>query len=129
MATATWSAAAHRSRNTPRRCTCRRQSEPGCNRRAPVTEPPPWTVLAERSVVDDGAFIDLRAETVRTATGAVLDPYWVMHLADWVITVALTPDDWLVLVRLWRQGVKAWVLEPPGGVMDADETDPCVTAA
>ncbi|WP_132286299.1 NUDIX hydrolase [Roseicella aquatilis] len=74
-------------------------------------------------------YLDLDAEVVETRDGAVLDPYWVMSYPDWVLVVALTPDDRLVLVRQWRQGARAWVLEPPGGVMDAGEADPCATAA
>ena len=82
-----------------------------------MTEAPPWTVLAERVVVQD-RHIDLRAETVRTAAGQELGPYWVMHLRDWVAVLAITPDDQVVLVRQWRQAAKLWVLEPPGGVVD-----------
>ncbi|MFC7473005.1 NUDIX hydrolase [Dankookia sp. GCM10030260] len=88
----------------------------------------PWTVLSRREVVRN-RHLNLDAEAVRTGAGAVLDPYWVMDYADWVLVVALTPDDRLVLVRQWRQGAKAWVLEPPGGVMDPEDADPCTTAA
>ena len=87
----------------------------------------PWTVLARREVVRN-RHLNLDAEAVRTGAGAVLDPYWVMSYPDWVLAVALTPDDRLVLVRQWRQGAKAWCLELPGGVMDPDETDPVATA-
>ncbi len=85
-----------------------------------MSQAPPWRVLAERVVVQD-RFVDLRAERVVTETGHVLDPYWVMHLKDWVVIFAITPDQQVVLVRQWRQGVKQWVLEPPGGVIDAGE--------
>ena len=88
----------------------------------------PWQVLSRREVVRN-RHLNLDAERVQTSAGAVLDPYWVMHYPDWVLAVALTPDDRLVLVRQWRQGAKAWVLEPPGGVMDPGDADPCATAA
>ncbi|MEN0074375.1 MAG: NUDIX hydrolase [Paracraurococcus sp.] len=88
----------------------------------------PWRLLSRRAVVRD-RHLDLDAEAVQTREGAVLDPYWVMTYPDWVLVVALTPEDRLVLVRQWRQGAKAWVLEPPGGVMDAGDADPCATAA
>lgn len=84
-----------------------------------------WTTLAERVVVQD-RFVDLRAETVRTGAGVVLDPYWVMHLPDWVAVLAVTPDERVVLVRQWRQAARRWVLEPPGGVID--EGDPVAAA-
>ncbi|NOG72722.1 NUDIX hydrolase [Roseicella sp. DB1501] len=88
----------------------------------------PWRLLSRRAVVRD-RHLDLDAEAVETREGAVLDPYWVMTYPDWVLVVALTADDRMVLVRQWRQGAKAWVLEPPGGVMDAGDADPCATAA
>ncbi|HYI83963.1 MAG TPA: NUDIX hydrolase [Acetobacteraceae bacterium] len=88
----------------------------------------PWKVLSRREVVRN-RHLNLDAEAVQTGAGAVLDPYWVMAYPDWVLVVALTPDDRLVLVRQWRQGAKAWVIEPPGGVMDAEDADPCATAA
>ncbi|RAI60034.1 NUDIX hydrolase [Roseicella frigidaeris] len=88
----------------------------------------PWRLLSRRAVVRD-RHLDLDAEAVETGAGAVLDPYWVMTYPDWVLVVALTPEDRLVLVRQWRQGAKAWVLEPPGGVMDVGDADPCATAA
>nr|WP_242481644.1 NUDIX hydrolase [Paracraurococcus ruber] len=52
-----------------------------------------------------------------------------MDYPDWVLAITLTADDQLVLVRQWREAAKAWSLEPPGGVMDAEDGDPCVTAA
>jgi 8-oxo-dGTP pyrophosphatase MutT (NUDIX family) len=88
----------------------------------------PWKVLSRRAVVRN-RHLDLDAEVVETSAGAVLDPYWVMSYPDWVLVVTLTPEDRLVLVRQWRQGAKAWVIEPPGGVMDAGDADPCATAA
>ncbi|MDO9711192.1 NUDIX hydrolase [Paracraurococcus lichenis] len=87
----------------------------------------PWKTLSRREVVRN-RHLNLDAEAVETSTGAVLDPYWIMSYPDWVLVVALTPEDQLVLVRQWRQGAKAWVLEPPGGVMDPGE-DACTTAA
>ena len=88
----------------------------------------PWKLLSRREVVRN-RHLNLDAEAVETSAGAILDPYWVMSYPDWVLVVALTPEDRLVLVRQWRQGAKAWVVEPPGGVMDAGDADPCATAA
>ena len=90
-----------------------------------MSQAPPWRVLEERGVVRD-RFVDLRDERVQTAAGALLDPYWVMHLKDWAVIFAITPDRDVVLVRQWRQAVKEWVLEPPGGVVD--EGDPVEAA-
>lgn len=86
-----------------------------------------WRVTSRRPLLRD-RFIDLHAETVVTGAGTVLNPYYVLDFPDWVLVVALTPDARMVLVRQWRQGARAWVLEPPGGVMEPGE-DACTTAA
>jgi len=81
---------------------------------------PGWDLLSEQTIVRD-RWLDLRAQRCRAPDGAVLDPYYVQHHADWVHVVALTDDDRLVLVRQWRQGLGAWVTELPGGAIDPGE--------
>ena len=83
----------------------------------------PWTVLDSRNLIED-RWIRLRADRLRTAEGAVLDPWYVLDYPDWVAAVAITADDQLVLVRQWRHGAGAWSLELPGGVIDAADADP-----
>lgn len=83
----------------------------------------PWTVLDSRPLIED-RWIRLRADRLRTADGAVLDPWYVLDYPDWVAAVALTGDDRIVLVRQWRHGAGAWSLELPGGVIDAADADP-----
>lgn len=90
--------------------------------------PPPWTRLASRTLLED-RWISLRADRLRTAAGAVLDPWYVLDYPDWVVAVALTPDDRLVLVRQWRHGAQTWSLELPGGVIDRADSDPVAAAA
>lgn len=82
-----------------------------------------WLRTASRTVLRD-RWIDLRADAYVTPAGAVLDPWYVLHPPDWVNVLAITPDDHLVLVRQWRPGAGATMLELPGGLMDPDEADP-----
>lgn len=93
-----------------------------------MTDAPPWTTLASRSLIED-RWMRLRADTLRTERGAVLDPWYVLDYPDWVAAVALTADDRIVLVRQWRHGAGAWSLELPGGVIDREDTDPVAAAA
>lgn len=81
---------------------------------------PGWVVLSERSIVQD-RWLDLRAQRVQSPDGAVLDPFYVQKHPDWVHVVALTPEDGIVLVRQWRQGIGAWITELPGGAIDPGE--------
>jgi 8-oxo-dGTP pyrophosphatase MutT (NUDIX family) len=90
-------------------------------------DPSGWRVESRRLVVRD-RYLNLAAERVVTGAGQVLDPFWVIEVPDWVNVVALTPDGGMVLVRQWRQAARAWVLEPPGGLIDPGE-DACAAAA
>jgi len=87
---------------------------------------PEWKTLDERIVVRD-RWIDLRAETCVTPGGAVLDPFYVLNLPDFVQIVALTDADEVVLVREYRHPIRQRVLNLPGGWIDSGE-DPLEAA-
>jgi 8-oxo-dGTP pyrophosphatase MutT (NUDIX family) len=90
-------------------------------------EAPPWRTTASRSLLRD-RWIDLRADTLLTGTGQVIEPWYVLDYPDWSVVVALTQDDRLVLVRQWRHAAQRWSLELPGGVVDASDPDPTAAA-
>lgn len=90
--------------------------------RAAPPAPGGWTTLSSRSVVAD-RFLRLDAEAVRTPAGTTLDPWWILDFPDWVLIVPITVDDELVLIRQWRQGARAFILEVPGGVIDGTDAD------
>lgn len=87
----------------------------------------PWTTLDSRLLIED-RWIRLRADRLRTQSGTVIEPWYVLDYPDWAAAVVLTGDDRMVLVRQWRHGAQAWSLELPGGVMDATDADALVTA-
>lgn len=94
----------------------------------PVLVTRPWRFHGTRTLLRD-RWIHLRADAWETAGGRRLDPWYMLEWHDWVHVVALTPDDHLVLVRQFRPGVGAAVLELPGGIMEPGETDPVAAAA
>ena len=49
-------------------------------------------------------------------------PFYRIESPAWVNVVALTEHDELVMVRQWRQGLRAVTLEIPGGLVDPGET-------
>lgn len=55
-------------------------------------------------------------------------PFYRIESPAWVNVVALTEGDELVMVRQWRQGLRAVTLEIPGGLVDPGET-PAVAGA
>ena len=54
--------------------------------------------------------------------------FFVLDSVNWVNVIAVTPDQKLVMVEQYRHGSNTVELEIPGGMMDADETDPVATA-
>jgi 8-oxo-dGTP pyrophosphatase MutT (NUDIX family) len=80
----------------------------------------PWTVRQSRTLLRD-RWLGLRAETVVTGRGDVLDPFYLLDFPDWAQVVALTPADEVVLVRQYRHGAGAVTLELPAGVIDPGE--------
>lgn len=81
-----------------------------------------WQVISSQTLLRD-RWIDLRADRCVTASGTVIEPYYVLGYPDWVHVVALTDADELVLVRQYRHGAGAMVLELPGGAADAADAD------
>src|SRR3954453_24100190 len=63
----------------------------------------------------------LRRERFRSRISDRTHDYYVMHLADAVHAIALTPDDRIVLVRQFRAGSRHDSLELPGGLLEAGE--------
>ena len=81
-----------------------------------------WPLLASAQVFDAGVFRVVRDSARSPRTGAARD-FHVLRIADFVLTVALTSDRHLVLVRQYRHGSRAASLEVPGGLHDgAGET-------
>ena len=87
----------------------------------------PWRTLASRTVLRD-RWIDVRADDCVTAGGHMIAPYYVLTYPDFVNVVALTPANELVMVELYRHAAAQVLLELPGGMMDAGETDPVQSA-
>lgn len=83
----------------------------------------PWRRTGTRTVHQD-RWVHLRADCWVTGEGKVLDPWYMLDWPEIVHVVALTPDDRMVLVRQFRPGAGAAILELPGGMVEAHETDP-----
>ena len=82
-----------------------------------------WTVRRSRTVLAD-RWIHVNADAVEDARGNLLDPYYTLESPDWVSVVALTDAEELVLVRLYRHGLRALSLELPAGAVDPGDADP-----
>ena len=83
---------------------------------------------ADDQVLEDNWLFQLRKERFQSRRSGKLHDYYVLHLADAVHVVALTPDDRVLLVRQFRAGSGEDSLEIPGGLVDPGE-DPCEAGA
>jgi 8-oxo-dGTP pyrophosphatase MutT (NUDIX family) len=80
----------------------------------------PWDSLATEVVVDH-RWYRLRRDTVRLPSGRIVDDYFVSERPDVALVFALTPADEVVLVHQWKQGLRAFCTELPGGMIEDGE--------
>jgi len=87
-----------------------------------VDELQSWEVLNDTLHADCRIF-DVRRLRCRHPVRAVESDFYIIDLPDWVVTLALTSQRELVLVRQFRFGSNELSLEIPAGVME-DGEDP-----
>ena len=83
----------------------------------------PWPQIGSSTVFDAGLFRVTRDRTRSPRTGAERDVY-VVHMVDWLMTVPLTDQGALVLVRQYRHGSRQASLEVPGGLHEGAAEQP-----
>ncbi|KQS85768.1 NUDIX hydrolase [Methylobacterium sp. Leaf361] len=86
-----------------------------------------WKVHSSQYVLNN-RWLSVRADNCEIASGARINPYYVVESADFVHAIATDIKGDLILVRQYRHGMAGVSLELPGGLMDPDEIDPIVTA-
>jgi 8-oxo-dGTP pyrophosphatase MutT (NUDIX family) len=92
---------------------------------------PTWTRVAAGATdltLEENWLFRLRRERFQSRISARVHDFYVLHLADAVYALALTPDDRMVLVRQFRAASGHDSLEAPGGLLEPGE-DPCVAGA
>ena len=86
-------------------------------------QPPPqaWRVLEERRVLDGEPWISVYLQRVELPDGRVVDDYYRVRLPDYVLVVALTEDDQVLLLRHYRHGLKRTTMGVVGGLLEPGE--------
>jgi ADP-ribose pyrophosphatase len=82
----------------------------------------PWEVLARRSVFSGGPVRDVAVETVRLPNGRVVDDYYRIELADYVLVCPELDDGTVWMLRQYRHGVRRVCLGFPGGAIEPGES-------
>lgn len=88
----------------------------------------PWKTL-QSDVVFDHKWYTLRRDHVELPNGQVLDDYFVSVRPNVVLIFPLTTDGYVLFVRQYKHAAGQILLELPGGVVDAHETEPLAAAA
>ncbi len=87
----------------------------------------PWP-LRDRTKVGDFRIFSVHSESKISPRTGVEHDFYVIDTRNWVNVIATTPEGQLILVEQYRHGSNTVELEVPGGVMDAEEESPLLTA-
>ncbi len=87
---------------------------------APERSATNWTVT-KSDVVIETPFVRLRRDQIELPSGQVVADYYVRESRGFAVVFALTPDERVVLVRQYKHGISAHVLELPAGAIDPGE--------
>jgi 8-oxo-dGTP pyrophosphatase MutT (NUDIX family) len=83
----------------------------------------PWATIGRKTVGDFRIFSLHSATRKHPRTHSEHD-FFLIECPAWVNVCAVTPDRRLVMVEQFRHGTSTVELEIPGGIMDADDSDP-----
>lgn len=88
----------------------------------------PWEKLNSQYLGDFRIF-RIRQDTSRSPRTGASHRFFVLESPDWVNIIPLTPEGRVVMIRQYRHGNEEITLEVPGGMVDAGEDDPAMSAA
>lgn len=86
-----------------------------------------WEIMGT-DILHETAVFTLRREVCRHPSTGLVHPFYTLTVDDWVNVLPLTDDGHAVLIRQWRQGVRGFTLEVPGGMAMKGEA-PAAAAA
>jgi ADP-ribose pyrophosphatase len=87
----------------------------------------PWRVVERREVFSVPGRISVAVERVVLPDGRLVDDYWQIKLADFVVVLAETEAGEIICLRQYRHGPRRESLELVAGRIDGDEA-PLATA-
>jgi 8-oxo-dGTP pyrophosphatase MutT (NUDIX family) len=79
-----------------------------------------FEIVASEVLHETPVFKLAREVCVHPGTGRE-HPFYVIHTDDWVNVLPLTDDGTVVLVKQWRQGIRSFCIEIPGGMAEPGE--------
>lgn len=88
----------------------------------------PWEKLNSEYLGDFRIF-RIRTDSSRSPRTGNVHHFFVLEAPDWVNVIPLTPEGNVVMIYQYRHGTEEVTLEVPGGMVDATDGDPAVSAA
>lgn len=86
-----------------------------------------WAIIKRRQIADYKIF-SLHKKQVRSPRTGEIREMLGLHFPDWVLILALTPQQEVVMVRQYRHGIEQVCLELPGGLVDPDDASAGLSA-
>lgn len=86
-----------------------------------------WPVIRQKQAGDFGLF-SLIQKTVRSPRTGEIRAVQALQFPHWVLLLALTPQEKVVMVRQFRHGTEEICLELPGGLVDQGDNSPELSA-
>jgi 8-oxo-dGTP pyrophosphatase MutT (NUDIX family) len=79
-----------------------------------------WKKLSSK-YLSDHIYFKARRDRYERPDGKIVDPYFVVELPESVCAMAITDNNEVIMVRQYRPPVQEYLLELPGGFIDAGE--------
>ncbi len=86
-----------------------------------------WEILSREQVEDFGIF-KIQKKRVRSPRTDEISEVLSAQFSDWVLVLALTSQNDVVMARQYRHGIEQVCLELPGGLVDPNDDSPEVSA-
>ena len=86
-----------------------------------------WPVISRERIGDFGLFSFTQKKVRSPRTGEVRDVQ-ALQFPDWVLILALTPQEEVVMVRQYRHGNEQVCLELPGGLVEPGDDSHALSA-
>jgi len=78
--------------------------------------------VVDSEIVIETPYLRIRRDEIELPGGKRIRDYYVRESRGFSIVLAVTPDEHVVLVRQYKHGIAASVLELPAGAIDPGET-------
>ena len=81
----------------------------------------PWRIVARRELLDGSPWLRVWAEDVRLPDGVSVEGFYTVEMPDYVVVVALTPDEQAIVEHSYKHGPRRVSISLPAGYVAVGE--------